>query len=600
MKKIILITSLILANLLFAEIDFKVMTWNALRFPSESGNSRLQYFQTVFEHVTPDIILMQEMESTLGSNMMLETLGDEYERAEFVIDSDLSNILYYKPDVVALVSQDEVDAWPRVISEYVLQIDGNPIRFYSCHLKSSQGSANEEARFEAVAALRSHLNNLPAGTEFIIAGDMNIYTSSEDGYQKFIANEANNIGRSRDLTDEVGNWHDNSNYSSVHTQCTRVNQFGGGASGGLDDRFDFILASYNINNGSGIEYVENSLQPIGNDGNHFNDSINDGYNSAVPANVANALYSASDHLPVIAEFTTTTGSGTTIADIQTTDSGGEGDSPMLGQSVLISGIVTAVADNGYFIQDASGAWNGIFVYDTNTPDVGDEVMIGGVVGEFYSQTQISDVSSFNISSSGNAPEVITLQTGDVSQERYESVLVQVTDAICTDEDLGYGEWMVNDGSGEMRVDDMMYEVQPEYNDSYNLRGIVGYSYDNYKLEPRSADDVNFVVSVGGEELQIMNYELRNSPNPFNPSTKFSFLISNEQNQQNEQIQIEIYNLKGKKVKTVSVILSGVEVQSSIIWNGDDESGNQVSSGLYFARLIISDKEVASKKMLLIK
>jgi len=126
-------------------------------------------------------------------------------------------------------------------------------------------------------------------------------------YQKFIANETNNIGRAVDLCTEVGNWHDNSAYSDVHTQSTRFESFGGGATGGLDDKFDFILGNYGINNGSGIEYTLNSFTSYGNDGNHFNLSINNGTNSAVPANVADALYYASDHLPVCAEFTSISG-----------------------------------------------------------------------------------------------------------------------------------------------------------------------------------------------------------------------------------------------------------------------------------------------------
>ncbi len=91
--------------------------------------------------------------------------------------------------------------------------------------------------------------------------------------------------------------------------------------------------------------------------------------------------------------------------------------------------------------------------------------------------------------------------------------------------------------------------------------------------------------------------LTNYPNPFNPSTTISF--SNEQNQQNEQIEIVIYNIKGQKVKTLPV----PESQShtfSVIWNGDDESGKPVSSGIYFYQLRIADKPAASSKMLLVK
>ncbi len=91
--------------------------------------------------------------------------------------------------------------------------------------------------------------------------------------------------------------------------------------------------------------------------------------------------------------------------------------------------------------------------------------------------------------------------------------------------------------------------------------------------------------------------LENFPNPFSSSTTISFKFSNEQNQQNEQIKLEIYNLKGQKVKSFNVIPSGVE--ESIVWDGTDNSGNPVSSGIYFYKLV-SGKESITKKMLLLR
>ena len=172
-------------------------------------------------------------------------------------DGDLNNMLYYKTSIGTLVGQDTIGTSPRVVSEYVMNIDGNPIRFYSCHLKASPEYQAE--RLAAVTILRDHLNGLSAGTEFIISGDMNFYTSSEDGYQKFIADEINNIGRAEDLCSEVGSWHDNLSYAEVHSQSSRYEAFGYGAGGGLDDKFDFIFGNYGINNGSGIEYSSASF-----------------------------------------------------------------------------------------------------------------------------------------------------------------------------------------------------------------------------------------------------------------------------------------------------------------------------------------------------
>ena len=71
---------------------------------------------------------------------------------------------------------------------------------------------------------------------------------------------------------------------------------------------------------------------------------------------------------------------TTIYDIQyTTDP--SGDSPFTGQSgITTEGIVTAVFYNGCFIEDsAGGVWNGVFVYDSNTPVPGDQKRISGLL-----------------------------------------------------------------------------------------------------------------------------------------------------------------------------------------------------------------------------
>ena len=307
MKKLIIISILISAGILLSDTNFRVMSYNTLNF---DGTSRLTELETILSEVLPDILITQEVSSESGSDAILSILNTAiggYSRADFVDDGDLNNMIFYKTSVASLTGQDEISATPRDISEYSLLIDGNPIRFYSCHLKSSDTADDEAERFSAVTNLRAHLNSLPSGTEFVIAGDMNFYTSSEDGYQKFIANEADNDGRALDLCTEVGNWHNNSFYSSVHTQSPRATQFGGGAGGGMDDKFDFLFSSYDMNDGAGIDFSTGSFTSFGNDGNHYNIAVNDGANSAVSDLVADALHDASDHLPIYGDFVSLSG-----------------------------------------------------------------------------------------------------------------------------------------------------------------------------------------------------------------------------------------------------------------------------------------------------
>ncbi|MEA2095601.1 MAG: right-handed parallel beta-helix repeat-containing protein, partial [Candidatus Cloacimonadota bacterium] len=122
----------------------------------------------------------------------------------------------------------------------------------------------------------------------------------------------------------------------------------------------------------------------------------------------------------------------------------------------------------------------------------------------------------------------------------------------------------------------------------------------YEWQGTDADDI---------QLPMTSYQLYNYPNPFNPSTTISFSI--EQNQINELIEINIYNVKGQRVKSLPVILSDPAAagriegqrqnnQYSIIWDGTDENKHPVSSGIYFYQLKVDGEVKQTKKMMLIK
>jgi Secretion system C-terminal sorting domain len=107
--------------------------------------------------------------------------------------------------------------------------------------------------------------------------------------------------------------------------------------------------------------------------------------------------------------------------------------------------------------------------------------------------------------------------------------------------------------------------------------------------------VTIIMPVSAEENELISpiTNLRNYPNPFNPSTTIEFSFNNEQN---EQISLVIYNSKGQKIKDLPVILTGIE--GSAIWNGIDDSNQPVSSGVYFYRIKAGEFEQTKKMMLL--
>ena len=189
--------------------------------------------------------------------------------------------------------------------------------------------------------------------------------------------------------------------------------------------------------------------------------------------------------------------------------GQQDQSPYDGEIVMTNGIVTGVFTGSYFIQDGEGEWNGVFVYSSDNVTVGDEVELTGLVIEYYGLTELKEISIFTLLSSGNElPAASVLSTGEISDEAYEGVLVKTENAICTNDNLGYGEWELDDGSGTCRVDDMGIVYSPDMGLSYTVTGPLNYSFDNYKIEPRGESDIiimeNMYFTIEPEQIDPTN------------------------------------------------------------------------------------------------
>ena len=99
---------------------------------------------------------------------------------------------------------------------------------------------------------------------------------------------------------------------------------------------------------------------------------------------------------------------------------------------------------------------------------------------------------------------------------------------------------------------------------------------------------------GSEDSRPSEFSLsQNYPNPFNPATNFQFSLS-----RSVHVRVEIFNIVGQKVRTLvdEQMKPGVYL---VDWDGEDEKGNFVSSGIYFYRIQAGDFS-DMKKMVLIK
>lgn len=141
-------------------------------------------------------------------------------------------------------------------------------------------------------------------------------------------------------------------------------------------------------------------------------------------------------------------------------------------------------------------------------------------------------------------------------------------------------------------------LEEEFYDLNLINGYYSYFisavYDSGESLP--TDTVNVHINVSGIENNVIQqnaFSLSNYPNPFNPKTTIYFELNTENS---EIAEVKIFNLKGQKIRQYSIINN----QSSIIWNGTDQSGKSVSSGIYFYQLVIEGKVSAKNKMMLLK
>jgi endonuclease/exonuclease/phosphatase family metal-dependent hydrolase len=289
----------------------KVVSYNLLHYPDISSGAagaadtanRHPHYRNIISAMNPDILVVEEVQSTAGFTWFLNSVMNAnqnlYGAATFVNGPDMDGGLYFKTSKFQFIATKTIVTDLRNIYEYTLKhlFSNDTLRVYAVHLKASFGTVEEQQRLREVDSLRKVTNTLPLGSNFIVCGDFNIYGAQEPAYAKLLQVQAGVEGHFFDLINLSGTWN-NSLYAVHHTQSTRTRSFGGGSTGGMDDRFDMILYSKAISEPGGWEVVPNSLIPFGNDGNHYNDSINSQPNSAVSAAIANALHQASDHIPI--------------------------------------------------------------------------------------------------------------------------------------------------------------------------------------------------------------------------------------------------------------------------------------------------------------
>jgi flagellar hook assembly protein FlgD len=131
----------------------------------------------------------------------------------------------------------------------------------------------------------------------------------------------------------------------------------------------------------------------------------------------------------------------------------------------------------------------------------------------------------------------------------------------------------------------------------DLRRTNVYSYQTISTKMEFKLIVGTKKYVDGETLKLVPqaFELsQNFPNPFNPSTSISYMIPVGAN-----VRLEIYSVIGQRVRLLD---EGYRPPAtySVMWDGRDEIGQTVSSGVYFCRLTAGGNIIRTRRLVMVR
>ena len=308
-----------------AQDTLTVMQYNLLYYGNTSGycdeivnntQHKDECIRTILNYVKPDILTVCEF----GASQALQTdfvrhnlniNGADYWQTDNIINhagSNIINHIFYDSRKMGLKRHVALRTNPRDTDVYELYLKtpglayGDTTKLVCIVAHPKAGENFESSRRTLMQVAMDHVNQQYSTDNVLIMGDFNMYTAEESGYRLLTKTYSNQSILFYDpLANEggVGNWNNNNQFAKFHTQSTHYSSENCFSSGGLDDRFDFILMSDKIKYCyKHLRYVNGSYHAVGNDGHHFNHDVNFNGNSAVPSYVAQALYDCSDHLPV--------------------------------------------------------------------------------------------------------------------------------------------------------------------------------------------------------------------------------------------------------------------------------------------------------------
>lgn len=320
---LILISGLLFSSSLFGQTteNIKVMTYNLLQYGVTSGPgctpatvaSKNTWLQLITSYYQPDLFAVNELRwntnhayaLNIKSNALTYNPAMQITDASNNAGSEIANMLFYNSAKFGYLNHTAITGNVRDIDIYKLYHknstssgDSTLLWVMVAHLKAGNTAGDAADRGDAAADVMSWLSAHTEVTNCIIMGDFNLYSSNEAAYVALT--NPSHPKRFYDPSGVTTGW-SGASFAAVHTQCPTTSQTFCASGGGMDDRFDFILAGHSImNHTQKIAFKTGSYKAFGNDGTSYNTDLN--CTNALPSTVCSAVKQISDHIPVVMEL----------------------------------------------------------------------------------------------------------------------------------------------------------------------------------------------------------------------------------------------------------------------------------------------------------
>ncbi|MDI9525263.1 MAG: chitobiase/beta-hexosaminidase C-terminal domain-containing protein [Candidatus Cloacimonadota bacterium] len=259
--------------------------------------------------------------------------------------------------------------------------------------------------------------------------------------------------------------------------------------------------------------------------------------------------------------------------------------------------------NQKYVQDNEA---GVLIDDTAGMITTNYNLLDGITGltgtiAFYNNmlqlTPVADPGPATSTNNTIVPPMVTIAQINANVASYQARLVRIANAHFVESgtfETGHN-YTLEDDTGTIVFRTTFYDAdyigEPIPVGNFNVRVLVNQFNQTPQVTARALSDWSGVPNE--DNVATPTRLLGNYPNPFNPSTTISFTTAKA-----APVQITIYNLKGQAVRTWN-LETEAGGNHSVQWDGLDDNGLSLSSGVYFYRMF-SGAYSSTRKMVLMK